>query len=808
MIKKISFLVLFVFIFTQNTSLAYDKEFTHRELSKIAAENSIIGNYLEDLGFKSGLKEVFLNKPVREWIKDGSEFEDDGLNFLNHFHNPLKQWPEAGLNDLLFSGESSLLWAQEGTNEFSWQSARQYFYEALTGSTKSVRESSFSKTFEGLGHLIHLVQDAAQPAHVRNDAHPADALGISPGLEDWAKKNPGEILSYASSPRFPTVDLNPSIGVYEPVTQFFDTDQYTGAAPSISTAQGLAEYTNANFLSDDTIFTENLDRGDNHYFPFPRKEDMEEYDEDIGNGEMRTYFRKTGGESIDHFAVAGRLYQYLSFWPSVQRYFISLDDRSHQEYAKKLIPRAVGYSTALIDYFFRGNLEVTNIGEYTNKFTIKNISSESMDGTFALYYDAEDGLRNQVPGALWTFSLNTGETSGLLNYSTPAGVNESTKYILVFRGILGGESDAVLAKILSAKSGRELVFVKMSENGMVTMWTVFDPQINSVPVIEDPEFDDGRKMVFPATNEKIQALLDGTISSQKGDLYSFNYAGESEMSDYAESVIDLSLNTGCGELYNIYTTDTQNNNFSCEGPNGSYSKRIKYETLDMAARISGSHNVLGEARMESWNLSINNNSGGTTCLRTTLDFDYFYEYQSDYCPDDGDAFSNLYRTMKHDTVTPIGNLGEIVEVLDLQQSKDLSDNWQYDIYSKTEFRRGGFNWLSMEAIYSDTTMVQVFALHALVDESDTEIVYSTERIEQLVAACNDYNDANLENPISQPTNGSFENSIRDLINSFYLVNGIGYEEMPIIMSDPIRLDIRGYKKKKQRYFLSSSTFHS
>ena len=34
---------------------------------------------------------------------------------------------------------------------------------------------------------------------------------------------------------------------------------------------GLAEYTNANFFSDDTIFTEGWDPDDPHAFPFPGK---------------------------------------------------------------------------------------------------------------------------------------------------------------------------------------------------------------------------------------------------------------------------------------------------------------------------------------------------------------------------------------------------------------------------------------------------------------------------------------------------------------------------------------------------------
>jgi hypothetical protein len=35
-----------------------------------------------------------------------------------------------------------------------------------------------------------------------------------------------------------------------------------------------------------------------------------------------------------------------------------LDELCHQDYAEKIVPRAVGYSAALLDYFFRGTLSI------------------------------------------------------------------------------------------------------------------------------------------------------------------------------------------------------------------------------------------------------------------------------------------------------------------------------------------------------------------------------------------------------------------------------------------------------------------
>jgi hypothetical protein len=50
-----------------------------------------------------------------------------------------------------------------------WDNARKYFYSALTSPGKAIREDSYAKTFQAVGQVMHLLQDMAVPAHVRND---------------------------------------------------------------------------------------------------------------------------------------------------------------------------------------------------------------------------------------------------------------------------------------------------------------------------------------------------------------------------------------------------------------------------------------------------------------------------------------------------------------------------------------------------------------------------------------------------------------------------------------------------------------
>lgn len=89
---------------------------------------------------------------------------------------------------------------------------------------------------------------------------------------------------------------------------------------------------------------------------------MQEWNEiiDPATGKKRTYLRKLGdGEMIDHAAAGTWFYKYLSVAKKSAGYGLKLDEKVYADYATKLLPRAVGYSAVLLDYFFRGTLNVT-----------------------------------------------------------------------------------------------------------------------------------------------------------------------------------------------------------------------------------------------------------------------------------------------------------------------------------------------------------------------------------------------------------------------------------------------------------------
>jgi len=185
------------------------------------------------------------------------------------------------------------------------------------------RENYFARTFKGLGHQMHLIQDMSVPEHVRNDGHPDKGRYEKFTIESWAENDIIEgrnlINSYAQKPPvFPDVNLNITIaGILVPITQLTDINIYDGTNPSNINKQGLAEYTNSNFFSEDTIFTSEEDDPNGllrHRFPYPRKASTnlqqlindellpEEVEAEDGKTHRCWWIKKTGhGEKLYHF---------------------------------------------------------------------------------------------------------------------------------------------------------------------------------------------------------------------------------------------------------------------------------------------------------------------------------------------------------------------------------------------------------------------------------------------------------------------------------------------------------------------------
>lgn len=422
--NRLGFIVLFVLI-SYNCCVpayAFDDRVTHRKLTEASIAKSNINIFLiANIGFTEGIKKTFggLDRngngqtyEINEWLQEGSEDEDHPLcRATNHFHNPIHEgdWTQSKMSDSILvpiysfivscgTKYSNVTWATGFTapisgftarngQEMGWDNARTYFYEALTATDPTVKEAKFVKTFKSVGMVTHLLQDVAVPAHVRND--------MSSHLINSAKwgGNPFEsyvIDHYAAISNTP---VKPEFTVPIRLTDFWDNDSYTGDNPGAGKNQGLAEYANANFVSDYTLFKSPSWDLFGHSFKYPAESSTIMADTNIQDPLFpldpsriipRKYYVKTGdGETNggNGYKLAGVGYITAKVQGgktgTTTKDLPPMDDYVHADYAQLLLPRTVGYSAALLDYFFRGTMTITTApGDITFR-SIKVTASNS-----------------------------------------------------------------------------------------------------------------------------------------------------------------------------------------------------------------------------------------------------------------------------------------------------------------------------------------------------------------------------------------------------------------------------------------------
>ena len=480
-IKKIIglsiFIISIVMIFTeQSIALSAD---THGVINVYIVDPSkgfsgySLDEYLKNnLGISDGVTAKFDSKMVQEWIGYGGKQEDAGFRSINHFLNPI---------DNTGVGYSALIWAtlptasQDYSPFASWSDVRGYYFRALTSTDKTTREDYFALTFQGVGQIMHLVQDMSVPAHARNDEHPTIWL-VKKGdpYEQWVEKNTDQETPFST--KYPAYDY-PYSNAFFLIPQLFDSGQYPDIYnkldPNITVSQkniGLSEYTNANFLSKNNIFKD---------FDYPAYKpgiSITENNETI-NGEEILYLKKIAeGEKINYFARAGRFYKKLPTEYKDLALMID-DEKVHNAYADLLIPRAVGYSSQVLKYFFRGQMDVkclpvieddkmtyveldiknaTPDEAMTNgklMLTVKYTNSNNEEKLFkARYWNVSEGTTSEYATIQ---SLNPGESLNEVLFLFPENTQipidqwDSIKLTLTYQGKLGNEEGAVIGKVFN-----------------------------------------------------------------------------------------------------------------------------------------------------------------------------------------------------------------------------------------------------------------------------------------------------------------------------------------------------------------------
>ncbi len=414
----ISTIVILSTIAMLSYSDAYDNIITHRKITEKTIDYSTLRNYLKlNLGLPEGYEAKINNKRIIDWLSDGSYAEDKpACRAANHFHNPLLSWDQSYMSDDFYGDalvirtfcnstgwpytnrKSNVTWAtgflapppdgQKASfsqnplfSPYNWDKARQNYYNFLVSISPQSRELSFSKALSNLGHVLHLLQDVTVPAHTRNDFQSQlfkmNNIYIDryQPFEKYVESNSSLITNanidpIKDSPAFNNTRL----------TDFWDTDSYNGSNPSISNNIGLAEFSNANYLSNYTI--PNNNPTPEHIFPYPyiRNSNIsgssyqicEDYEADstikrkyISRKEKGICPQLTGERKTDHFALVSVMNAASAITnDNISNLDLWIDDNVHKTYAKEILPRAVGYSAGILNYFFRGTIEISSPAQY------------------------------------------------------------------------------------------------------------------------------------------------------------------------------------------------------------------------------------------------------------------------------------------------------------------------------------------------------------------------------------------------------------------------------------------------------------
>ncbi|PLX21288.1 hypothetical protein C0584_03115 [Candidatus Parcubacteria bacterium] len=142
---------LIIIYFGINNVSAFNNTVVHPGISSEA-----INLYL-----RSGNDGKISSTEIRSILK-GAENEDTDPRYLNHFYNP-----ENNQSLLEVFGQ-----AVPTAKEWAFTQKSETGDYSVPTILENYREGNTKRAFEGIGHILHLIQDMGTPAHVRIDPHP------------------------------------------------------------------------------------------------------------------------------------------------------------------------------------------------------------------------------------------------------------------------------------------------------------------------------------------------------------------------------------------------------------------------------------------------------------------------------------------------------------------------------------------------------------------------------------------------------------------------------------------------------------
>jgi len=536
-----------------NNAYAYEQPTHARIISRAVTESNIVNDndttILHDIGAIPILRYPQYSEiqaltssrfSVLSLMADGGIDEDNAPRFVNHFYEPESGAKlDLGLIGLLFDNETSPDWAidgkgQQGDSNYSWRSARDSFFESVTSTntTEDIRKRKLGKAFKALGQVLHHIGDMAQPQHVRLDEHCGPAWLCQP----LGRHNPSRYEEYSNSIN---VDL---FGSYVPimapnVRDYWNNDQ----------RMGLANFTRDNFVSAGTNFgSMRYEREfgtpiENGRREVPLSTVLSEFE--MNNNELtercaaescvmefistKVKDKITGESNTNDYASTHSMFTqdleannilvaYVGDTPEYPIYrtqeIYSLNDINFASAHKYLIPRAVGYSTGLINYFFRGKFEVMppDSGVYA---VLDHAVTKQKD--VEGFKKVKLKLRNITPNIEWSGStynqdMSNGELYLVAKY----------KKNICYAENLAGEFNADTGTtwwpqctVQSYRSDKEYIVKSILSEKLSNYSLAADPEKESPPDLLEFEFE--KPIPINATDLVFQVVFKGKLGEEE-----------------------------------------------------------------------------------------------------------------------------------------------------------------------------------------------------------------------------------------------------------------------------------------------------
>ena len=299
---------------------------------------------------------------------------------------------------------------RDAVNNYWWALTRQRSKEADHSGTAvdDSRERMFrwATTLRSLGDVVHLLQDMAQPLHTRLDPHspvqPARRQLFEPFTEARVMKLGSARLPEDSVLRSvfnaipdPTQIPPPPVGCY-PTMAFTTPRQFysnQSLGDTVAVRMGLADYSNRGFFTQGTL-PNNTSGGPTYDNPPPFLDGsgtlINGYETVDGLTHLNLLQNGNAGavavhttlllhdvpDAVSHSGCSDVLpaayhgkvplaaenlferFGNLSSVPAPGEEHYTVEPESYTQMANLLIPRAVGYTTGMMNFFFRGQLTV------------------------------------------------------------------------------------------------------------------------------------------------------------------------------------------------------------------------------------------------------------------------------------------------------------------------------------------------------------------------------------------------------------------------------------------------------------------